>query len=233
MVKLYGFGKNLGLIDPSPFVSKVHTFLRMANIEYDTISNPRNIGKSPKNKLPFIEDGEKAIGDSQLIIDYLVSKHSIDLDAHLSKRDQALAYLLTKSLDENLYWCLVWSRWQHEATWQLTKKAFFKGIPFPLSYVIPNSLRKKVIKTLYAQGISRHSEAEIIAIAKKSFQALSDMLADKAYFFGDKACSFDATAFAFISSFTMAQLDNEINEVAKNFSNLVAYTDRMQVKYYQ
>ncbi|VAW41850.1 hypothetical protein MNBD_GAMMA01-1867, partial [hydrothermal vent metagenome] len=48
MIKLFGFGKNLGLIDASPFVAKVHLLLKIANLEYKTISSPKNLGKAPK-----------------------------------------------------------------------------------------------------------------------------------------------------------------------------------------
>lgn len=232
MIQLYGFGRNLGLTDASPFVAKVHAFLKMADLDYETVSNPRNIGKSPKGKLPYIVDGKTTVGDSQLIIEYLTDKYNIELDSHLSSEQKASAYLIGKSLDENLYWCLVWSRWQHDTTWQVTKKAFFKGLPFPISAIIPNMLRKKVIKSLYAQGTGRHSETEIIAIADRSFQALSDLLADKSFFFGDKISGFDATAYAFISSFTQANLDNDINNKAKSHKNLVAYADRIKEEYF-
>lgn len=232
MIKLYGFGKNLGLIDASPFVAKVHAFLKIAAIEYETINNPRNISKSPKGKLPYITDGETTICDSQLIIEYLTKKYTIELDSKLSTEQKASGYLIGKSLDENLYWCLVWSRWQHEATWKVVKKSFFKGLPFPISAIVPKMLQKKVIKSLYSQGTGRHSEQEIIDIANRTFQALSDLLGEKAYFFGDKPSSFDVTAYAFLASFTLAKIDNTINSQARSYENLLAYCNRMTQKYF-
>ena len=232
MIKLFGFGKKLGLIDASPFVAKVHLFLKIANLEYKTISSHKNLGKAPKGKLPFIIDGDKTIGDSQAIMEYLDEQYAQNIDAHLSKADAARGYLLGKSLDENLYWCLVWSRWQHEATWQIVKNEFFKGLPFPLSAIVPKLLRKKVRKSLYAQGMGRHSEQEIIAIADKTFQALSVLLADKPYFFGSEISSFDVTAYAFISSFTHSNIENEINNRAKSHQNLLTYCDRIASKYF-
>ena len=232
MIKLFGFGKKFGLVDPSPFVSKIHAFLKIANLEYKAVASPKNLGKSPKGKLPFIMDGETSVGDSQEIIEYLNKKYNLDIDSHLSAAQKASAYLYTKSLDENLYWCIVWSRWQHEATWQTVKPAFFKGIPFPISYIVPKIIRKKVIKSIYAQGTGRHSEQEIIEIARKTFVALSDLLADKDYFFGDKVSTFDASAYAFISSFTQVELNNDINTAAKEFKNLVDYADRFKQQYF-
>lgn len=232
MIKLFGFGKKLGLIDASPFVSKIHAFLKVAGLEYKEIAGANNLSKSPKGKLPFIKDGDASVGDSQDIIEYLSKKYNVDIDAHLDIKQKASAYLYTKSLDENLYWCLVWSRWQHEATWQIIKPIFFKGIPFPVSYIVPKILRKKVIKSIYAQGTGRHSEQEIIEIAKKTFTALSDLLADKNYFFGDKVSTFDATAYAFISSFTQAEINNDINTMAKTFKNLTVFADKFKQKYF-
>jgi len=92
MIKLFGFGRNLGLIDASPFVTKVHAFLRFNQLEYKTISSPKNLGRSPKNKLPFIVEGDKTIGDSQLIIEYLTQQHHIEIDAHLTDKQKASAY---------------------------------------------------------------------------------------------------------------------------------------------
>ena len=232
MIKLYGFGQNLGLIDASPFVVKVHAFLKIAGIDYESVNNPRNISKSPKRKLPYITDGEKTVCDSQNIIAYLTQKYNVELDTELSTEQKANAYLIGKSLDENLYWCLVWSRWQHEATWSVVKNSFFKGLPFPISAIVPKMLRKKTIKALHAQGTGRHSENEVIDIANRSFQALSDLLGNKDYFYGDKPSSFDSTAYAFLASFIQAGIDNEINSKAKNFKNLVSYCERITNKYF-
>lgn len=232
MIKLYGFGRNLGLIDASPFVAKVHTFLRIAGLEYTTIKGQKNLGKSPKNKLPFIEDNGDKIGDSRAIIEYLTKKHSLQMDSHLSPEDKANSYLIEKSLDENLYWCLVWSRWIDDDSWKIVKPEFFKGIPFPLSAIVPNILRKKVKKSLYNQGMGRHTESEIVEIANQSFNALSVLLGNKPYFYGNKVSTFDASAYAFISSFTHAKLDNETNKMAKSYVNLVTFVNNIKQQFF-
>lgn len=232
MIKLFGFGRNLGLIDASPFVVKVHAFLKVANLPYKTISGAQNLGKSPKGKLPFINDGEDSIGDSQLILEYLSEKYSIDLDKHLSEEQKAASYLIIKSLDENLYWCLVWSRWQHEATWQVVKQSFFKGIPFPLSKIVPRIIRKKTLKSLQAQGTGRHQEDEIIAIADKTFSALSTLLGDKTFFHGDNISLLDISAYAFLSSCIDSTLNNDLCSKARSHQNLVAYCQRFHKTYF-
>ncbi len=48
MIKLYSYGENFSVIDPSPFVLKVDAYLRMANIEYETIATLGNLKSPPR-----------------------------------------------------------------------------------------------------------------------------------------------------------------------------------------
>ena len=232
MIKLYTFGPNLDVPDPSPFVLKIITYLHMAKIEYQSFSGAQNLSKAPKGKLPFIIDDGKTIADSQFIIAHLEEKYEIDLDSHLSEEEKATAYLFTKSLEEGLYWCLVHSRWADEKSWAILKKTFFGSMPFPLKLIVPSIARNGVISALKKQGTGLHSEEEIQIITQKSLQALSSILGNKTYFFGDTPCTFDATAFAFLSEFINTSLDHPLNKMARKYDNLVNYCDTMKTKYY-
>ncbi len=232
MIKLYSFGPNFGVADPSPFVLKVNTYMRMANIEFESIADFNNLKQAPKGKLPFIRDGETIISDSQFIIAYLQDKFQVNLDAKLTDEQKGIAYLLGKSLDENLYWCLVYARWVRKDTWPQVKKAFFGDMPFPLKFIVPPIARMGIISALKKQGIGRHSDEEIKLISKQSFQALSDILGDKTYFFGDSASTFDATAFAFLSECIDVSLKSEFNELACQHSNLVNYCKNINAIYF-
>jgi glutathione S-transferase len=236
MIKLHGFGTNLGVMDASPFVVKADVFLKMSGLEYKNISGIRNMKKAPKGKLPYIsvEDDKQSIlvADSQAIIDYLTKQYQLPLDEHLTQEQRAQAYLMTKSLDENLYWCLLYCRWNLEETWTTVHKAFFSKMPFWLRTIVPMVYRRTVKKALYAQGMGRHSYDEVTDIADKSFEALANVLADKAYFFGDNPSSFDATAYAFLCQFITAQCPNKLNDKAKSYDNLVGFCRRIEKQYY-
>ncbi len=231
MITLYGFGENLGVVDPSPMVLKVNAYLKMAAIDFNCKNGSQYLKVAPKGKLPFIKDGDKAIADSQFIIEYLKEKH-VDLDKQLTSEQKAQAYLLTKSLDENLYFCLVYSRWMVEDTWQIIKKAFFGDLPPIIKTLVPNMIRKKLKKTLFAQGIGRHSHQEILHITNNSLQALSDLLADKKYFFGNNPSSFDASAYGMLASLIETSLDNEFSKMARGYKNLVDYCARIKQQFY-
>ena len=232
MITLYSFGPAFGVTDPSPFVLKINTYLRMAEIEFETKSSPNNLKKAPKGNLPFIEDNGKAIADSQFIIDYLVDKYGDKLDADLSPEQKAIAYLTIKSLDENFYFCLVYSRWQRDDTWPLINKTFFGKLPFLINKIVPTMIRKGVMKKLKAQGLTAHNDEEIQKIFQQSLVALSDLLGEKTYFFGDKPSSLDATAFAFLASFILVNFDNSFNLLAREFPNLVSYCERINQTYH-
>ena len=62
MITLYGFGPLFGLPDPSPFVLKTMTQLKMAGLpfKFDRARPP----EAPKGKIPFIRDGDLVLGDS-------------------------------------------------------------------------------------------------------------------------------------------------------------------------
>lgn len=232
MIQLHSFGPSLGLIDPSPFVLKIDTFLRMADIEFEHRTDVDNFRRAPKGKLPFIRHGEEVVADSQFIIHYLKREFGCSLDSELSDQQLAQAHLITKSLEENLYFVLLYSRWHQTDSWKIVKPAFFKNMPKLLQWFIPGLMRRQICKTLHGQGISRHSTEEVLEICRQSFQALSELLAQKKYFFGEKPSSVDATIFAFLAQFILVELDNPFNELARSFPALTKYTQQIYKNYY-
>ncbi len=236
MINLHGFGSNLGVMDASPFVVKADLFLKMSGLEYKNVSGMKNMKNAPKGKLPYISiEGEQkttVIADSQAIIDYLTVEYKLQLDEYLNEKEKAQVYLMTKSLDENLYWCLLFCRWNLDETWPMVNNAFFSKMSFVLRTIVPPMYRRTVKKSLYAQGMGRHTYAEVTAIADKTFKALADILAGKAYFFGDKPCSFDATAYAFLCQFITAQCPNKLSAKAKSYDNLVSFCQRIEKQFY-
>ncbi len=102
MIKLYGFDQGQGVQDPSPFVLKVHTFLRLAELEYETVNHFSNLQKAPKGKLPFIEVDGQRIADSCFIVDYMTGQYHLHLDHWLSEDQKTAAYFVRKTIEEHL-----------------------------------------------------------------------------------------------------------------------------------
>lgn len=232
MIKLYGFGPSFGIPDPSSFVLKVDCYMRMANIEFESINGSEYLRKAPKGKLPYIEWDGRVIPDSQEILNAFDEMYQRPLERDLSPEQQAQSYLITKSLDENLYWCLVHSRWTRDDGWAVTKEGLFGSLPGPLKLIVPPLVRRGVAKSLMHHGMGRHSDEEIKEIAKQSLDALAVLLGDKPYFFGDKPSNLDAAAFAIIVQLTHSDNDIAVSPFAKAHQNLVDYCERIAKAYY-
>jgi len=232
MIKLYGFGSAFNLIDPSPFVTKVNLTMTILGIEFESISSADNLQKAPKGKLPFIDDDGDIIADSTFIIDHLKQKYHADLDTWLDDEQKAIAQLVGKSLDENLYWCLVHSRWINQDTWPTVRAYFFDPLPFPMNKIVPFVAHRSTKKNINGHGMGHHSNQQIIEIARKSLHSLSVLLGDKNYFFGDKPSSLDVATFAFVSGFVQSTLENEMSTMANEFDNLVDFCARIRAQYY-
>lgn len=77
-----------------------------------------------------------------------------------------------------------------------------------------------------------HSNDEMLSIVERSFNSISTLLGDKPYMFGDNISSLDIIVFSLISSFTLTNIDNDINQMAKKHKNLVSLTKNIQTTYY-
>lgn len=231
-IKLYGFGKYFGVADPSPFVLKIDAYLRITGIDFDYVSGFDNYKRAPKGKLPYIEDEGVLIPDSFFILTYLKETFGDSLDANLTDEQKAISQLVIKSLDENFYWCIVYSRWLHPDTWPTIKETFFGKMPFPIKQIAPAVAKKGVATSFVKHGMGKHSDAEIMGIAENTLESLSTMLSDKNYFFGDTPTTLDAVAFAFLAQVTIVSLDTPLNQLARKFDNLVSYCERINSAYY-
>jgi glutathione S-transferase len=228
MITLHSFGPKVKVADPSAFVLKVETYMRMAGIPFKAKANVNNLRVAPKGKLPFITSNQNLIADSYFIIEHLKSENGDVLDAWLTPEQKAIAHLISKSLDENLYWCIVHSRWMSDDVWPILKNAFFSDLPFPVKHIIPKVARKSVEKNLHGHGMGRHTDQEVFQIAEHSLQSLADLLADKEYFFGDRISSLDVSVFAHLAQVVLVDIKHPINARAQEFENLVAFCLRMQ-----
>lgn len=232
MITLYNFGSFHGLADPSPFCLKVHLYLTATGLEFETNSGTQHLRNAPKGKLPYIDDNGTIVPDSIFIIEYLKEKYGDPLDNELNAEQKAVARAFIKMMDENLYWCMVYSRWIDEKGWPIIKKNFFGAMPFPLKMVIPNIARRGVRKALFMHGLGRHSQNEIMDIAKKDLTALSDYLGNKDYFLINKPTTLDVSVYAYLAQLIVPPIESELNELAKSFDNLVTFVERIHKQFY-
>ena len=234
-IKLYKFGSQWGIADPSPFCVKLESYLRLAKIDFETPKfSPALFGKSPKGKFPFIETEQgEIIGDSQIIIERFVNAGNIDLDEPLNAEEKAISCAFQRMLDEHFYWALVYSRWVDELGWSFISKMFFGIIPGFARGIIQKREQKKVIASLKGQGLGRHNRDEIYSFASKNIDALASYLSDKTYFFEKEKPTFiDVVLHAHIINIITPDFDTPLKQAVLAQQNLVDHAHRMDAEIY-
>ena len=232
MITLYAFGPAFGVADPSPFVLKIDAFMRLNGIEFESRSSFKSLQSAPKGKLPYIKDGDKIIADSFFIQKHLTEKFKLNIDELITPEQHAQAHFISKATEESLYWCVVYFRWIYAKNWPIVKHEFFSKMPFPLKVIAPFFARKSVKSALHGHGLGRHSEQEILMIAQNHLEAISTLLGENSYCFGDQPSSLDATVYAFLAEIYLVSLKSTLSELSSNYHNLKKYCELFQAKYY-
>ena len=94
-------------------------------------------------------------------------------------------------------------------------------------------IRRKIRRDLWGHGIGRHSEQELYGIAERDLLAVSEMLGQKKFLFGEKPCLADVGLFAFIAASAWDCPGSPFDELTKSKAqNLHAHAQRMRELYY-
>ena len=230
MLTLIQYPAAFGSSSASPFCTKVEILLKMSGLDYTTedLSDAR---KMPHAKLPVLRDGHKLIPDSVCIRRHLESKHGVDFDRVLGKKDLALSHAFTRLCEERLYWVMLYSRWMDDANWEIIKQHFFAEIPWPGRVIVPGIVRKQVRQALKAQGVGSHSPDKIYSFGIEDLESISTFLGDKAFLMGDEVSSVDATVYALLEGILMAPFPSPLKAAAEKMSGFSGYCERMHDRF--
>ena len=230
MITLYGYGPAFGLPDPSPFVMKAATLLRMAGVEFKVVTgDPR---KAPKGKLPWIDDNGTVVADSSLIRFHLERTRGIDFDAGYDATARGIAWASEKLCEDQIYWAIVYDRWLDDAMFDRGPRQFFNVIPALLRPIVISMVRRQVRRDLQGQGFARHPPAEVTALACRAIDSVAHLLGDKPYLLGDSPCGADASVFSVVLNGLCPLFDTPARRHAESHVNLVAYAARMRERYF-
>ncbi len=219
-----------GIANIGPFCVKLESYLRMTGVPYT--ARIADLGKAPKRKIPFIEEDGKFLGDSQLIIQHLKTKHGDTLDAKLRPKDVAQGHLVRRLLEESLYFHILYERWARDDGWRLYKSIILPLFPPLIGPVAAPMVRRKVIQALDAQGLGRHQPAEVLEMGQEDISAVSTVLGDKPFLLGDHPTSFDASLYAILASIIAFPVDSPFRQFTRAQENLVQYVDRFQQRFF-
>ena len=231
-IRVFVFGTGWGVPFPTsaPFPLKLCTWLRMAKVPHEIVveNDPR---KGPKGKSPWIDDGGTLIGDSAIIIEHLSKRFGVDVDAHLSAEEKAQALMVQRTIEEHYHQAFEHQLFLGKGGAERIAEVV-ATMPAVLRWIVPRVLLKQLRSQLHARGLGRHAESEIIAQGKADLDALSRLLGDKRYFFGDRPSSIDACVFGFLGCSAYVAGDNPLFSHAASLENLKLYCERMRGEYF-
>lgn len=217
------------ILDYSPFCTKLDMYLRASKLDYTVI---RDIKHSPKGKKPYLIHQGQDISDSQLCIEYIVKTFGIDLDAHLSVEQKAIAHSLQIMLEERLYFIMIYSRWIEQLP--LVRMIYFVGVPKLITYFIAGKIQRNIRNTLYLQGLGRHSREEIYGFGCQDLQAVADLLGKKKYFFNDRVSLIDMVVYSVVGNILLVdKFSSPLRDyLVNNLPDLCQYIRNLHSEYY-
>ncbi len=231
-IRLFVFSTGWGVPFPTsaPFPLKLCTWLRMARIPYEIVieNDPR---KGPKGKSPWIECDGTRMGDSSRIITHLSKRFGVDLDLHLSADDRARAVMVQRTLEDHYHQAFEHQLFLGRGGAERLLE-FVSTMPPVLRWIVPRVLAKQLKAQLHARGLARHEESEVIAQGKADLDALSRLLGENSYFFGDRPSSIDACILGFLGVTVYVNGDNPLFSHAASLDNLKRYCERMRTEYF-
>ena len=222
MITLHQYPAAFNLSSLSPFCIKVEFYLKAAKIPYQ-IQVERNPARGPKGKMPFIVDANQTIADSSFILEHLMTEEFQITDP----LEEAQAVAFKTMIEESLYFILLYSRWVDEAGYKIIQNEFIPLFPPLIGRPFLAFIRSNLTRQAKAQGLGRHSVAEVYALGEKQLAALSTLLGDKNYFFQNKLTYFDATSFAFLHTILEQPIESPLKIALRQHTNLCDYVKRM------
>lgn len=239
VVYLYQFTRTPLLPSMSPYCLKVETWLRLAGLKYENIDHKLKL-RSKKGQLPFVEVNGEEIADSTIIIKELGQRYEKDLDAALTQEQRNIAHAMISMLENHLNWVLLF--WRSKNPEHMIK-GYKVNLQHALGSRLPNALLNFFFKFQYgrkylqgskkvkAQGLGVHKPEEIEEFGKQDLKVLSELLADKPFFFGDEPTILDCVAFSVLAQIHF--ISDEVKYTLKEFMqencpNLVGHVSRIK-----
>lgn len=229
-ITLYGFGPGFGLPEVSPYVTKTEVQLKMAGLPF--VKDLTGFEAAPKGKLPYIADAGELVADSTFIRAHLENKYGIDLDFGLCTTERSIAWMVERMLEDHLCWIAGYFRWLVPENFAKGPAHLFDDAPDDIRPHLVVQVQEEVRETYHAQGIARHTAAEVTELGTRSLRSLSMLLGDKPFLMGEAPSSVDAMALGLLGCVLTPFFETPLREAAHRFDNLPRYLDRMMARFY-
>jgi glutathione S-transferase len=230
MLTLHVFGPYFNLPDASPFCTKGLTLMKASGLTYEV--HKMSFRKAPKGKAPYLNDNGKIIADSHFLLQHLENVHGVDFSGGYSVEELAKGWATARMLEEHFYFLAIHYRWLVDENFWKGPYQFFADAPAFIRPLIARIVRKKVKKTAHLQGLGRHSEEEILALAKGDVDAIEAMLGDRPYFLGNRFSAVDATILGALWSASSDYFNSPLGDYIRSRPKILAYVRRLAKEYF-
>lgn len=243
MIELVRSAGGLGAIELSPVSLKVECYLRMAGFSYRSIFNGfKKHAESPTKQVPFIvdEDGTK-LAESEQIIVYLENRYGNRLNSLLTPEQRAIGHGIHCICDQSLYYGAGIERWHknygydyiinHWSETYIPHNALFPISKLLFSFLLSKYGMKRIFGHYGAYG--NHSIDTILEMAERDISAISVILADKPYLFGDTPSSYDASVFGAIHNYYALAYPSHLRKITdEKYPNIAVHHNRIRDTYF-
>ena len=232
VVRVYGLPPLWGCPSPSPFVIKVLTWLRIADVPNELV-HLTWFPRSKSGKIPYIDrpDGS-VLSDSQRIIETLSAERGIDVGKDLSDAQRATSHLVRRTLEESAYFCGLYERFATPEGFAQVRVGYFRHFPWPIRVIAPLMVRRASLRNLWGQGMGRRPRAEVAQMARADIRAISGTLGSQRFMLGDEPHSVDASAFAFLWAMSSVPFESALRSEIEAHENLRTYVTTCRAKWF-
>ena len=220
MLTLYSYPPLFGVADNNGYGLKVYAFLKLAGVPF-THEHIFDASKAPRGQLPYIVDDGETVGDSGTILNYLIDKYRLAIDAGLTPAQRTQDLLTTRMLDD-LYWVMSYSRWKDERYWPRFRDVLKREHP-ALSDEGLMKAREFNAQRYYYAGIGRYDPEAAMARGLADLAAIADLIPGYGYVHGDTPSSIDAGLYGFIANIYFYDIDTPLKQFVVAHDNIVRH----------
>ena len=220
MMTLYSYPGLFGVADNNPFGLKVYAFLKLSGLPFRH-EHIFDASAAPRGQLPYLQDGDAAIGDSDTIIAHLIERKGLDIDRALTPQQRDTDLLVRRTLDD-LYWVMSYSRWKDDRFWPLFRDAILRTHPAVTAEGM-QAAREYNFKRYHFQGIGRYAPEAAYARGIADLQALAHLIPPDGFLFGAKPSSIDAGIYGFIANIHFYDIETPLKAFLAAQPNVVRH----------
>lgn len=182
-LKVFVFSPAWGLPSTGPFALKLLAWLGAHGIVHETVHEDRS-SRGPLGKSPWIEQGGRRLGDSDLIIRHLAQTHGLPDPTAIGDAETARADAMKIAFEERFHQILEWELFVHPDGFAGLQGLVRAAVPLGLGGLVAGRMRRHFTRQLHARGLGRLAPADIADAGRRQLDSLAIWLKGSGGFLG-------------------------------------------------